>query len=246
MIPEPDRMVLELLEPLMSDLGYAMVVAKVAEAGSISALTDSVALMELEVAKRKFGSRSEAGRYAAEVRWERGRAPQVRDVDVRMPVRPTNMAGEIRVGVVGGESAEYLVQRVKVGDVKVGDLVSSGWAGNPHRVIEVLPRRDGKASFRTETVTGDRRIATTEAHPNTRIQRWTKAGESSGAMDPSRRIDMNRVDARSKTYIEGGKTPQERIRRRNEVIDWYASRGQDVTPSKPPKKRGGKQWLLPD
>jgi len=66
----PDELILEALRPFMTDLGYAFVVQEVQKAGSISGLTNSVALAELIKAKQSFGgNRSAAGAYAASIRW---------------------------------------------------------------------------------------------------------------------------------------------------------------------------------
>ena len=58
-----DRLVLDALKPYMTEMGYVLVMSKVGKAGSIANLRDSVAIAELEMAKKKFGNRSEAGRY---------------------------------------------------------------------------------------------------------------------------------------------------------------------------------------
>lgn len=243
---EADRLVLELLQPHMSNLGYALVKAKVTEAGGIVNLRDSVALAELELAKRKFGSRTEAARYAAEIRWQKGRAEQFKPQQTTHRVYPQNAEGEIRVATLNGKATEFHVTQVAAGNIKVGDMVSSGRGSDPRKVVDIV-RIGGPETVTLVTQSLERgNTATREltAAKTSKVSRWAVAGQSTGALDPSRRVDSTKIDARSRRYIDEAPSPQEKIRRRNEVIDWYAGQGVDVTPTKRGGARGGTQWLM--
>jgi hypothetical protein len=120
---EADKIVLDALKPHMSDLGYAMVVEKVEKAGGIKNLTDTVAIAELEVAKKKFGSRSAAGQYAANIRWGKGGAGLTATRDRAQ--EPRSGGRSVFDVNVDGKSrpVDFDITHTPISKVKMGSLV---------------------------------------------------------------------------------------------------------------------------
>lgn len=233
-----DRLVLDALKPYMTEVGYVLVMSKVGKAGSIANLRDSVAIAELEMAKRKFGNRSEAGRYAAEIRWAKGQAAN----SLIAPKVEGGGGGEIRVGMQDGQAVEFQVVSKPVGEVIVGDLVSSG-DNTPHKVTDIVSMDRNTTTFVLESVDGRKQWSKVTTSKNSEIDVWNKAGKSTGKPNASRLVDRAKLQPRDIAYIDGGKSGPERVKRRNEVLDWYAKQGIDVSKPAAPKRQGGKQWL---
>lgn len=229
-----DELVLKALQPFMSEMGYNHVVAKTEEAGSIENLIDVTAVMELDMAKAKFGSRSAAGRYAANIRWQ--------EFDVAGP------SGEkMRTEMVGGVPTRFTVSDTTVGQMKVGDIVTTGSYRIPTKVISI--EKKGKdLILTTQQLNGTNRFQTTE-QANRQGKMWKpvdgKQVQSSGSLNPSRKVDTKKLSREDLEFINTGTSGPDRVRRRNEVIDRYASQGVDVTKPTSSANRGGAQWLEP-
>jgi hypothetical protein len=218
----------------MSELGYAHVVNKIEEAGSIQNLIDVTALMELEMAKAKFGSRSAAGQYAANIRW--------REYD---SAGPSGM--KMRTEMVGGVPTRFTVTDTTVGQISVGDTVTTGSYRVPTKVISI-EKKGNDLILTTQQLGGTHRYETTE-QPNRQAKMWKpvdgKQVESSGSLNPSRKVDTKKLSREDLQFINTGGSGPERVRRRNEVIDRYASQGIDVSKPTGRANRGGAQWLGP-
>jgi hypothetical protein len=229
-----DELVLKALQPFMSEMGYNHVVAKTEEAGGIQNLIDVTAVMELEMAKAKFGSRSAAGQYAANIRW-----------------REYDSAGssgmKMRTEMVGGVPTRFTVTDTTIGQMSVGDIVTTGSNRVPTRVVSV-ENRGGGVVLTTQQLNGFNRYETTE-QPNRAAKLWKpvdgKEIESSGSLNPSRKVDTKKLSREDLQFINTGGSGPERVRRRNEVIDRYASQGIDVSKPTGRANRGGAQWLGP-
>lgn len=231
-----DKIILDALAPHMSDLGYAMVVDKIEKAGGITNLTDTVAIAELVLAKKKFGSRSAAGEYAANIRWKE--------------FHTAGPSGEkYRTETINGVPTQFEVKVTTIGSIKNGDIITTGSNKVPTQVVSI-ENKDGKTVLNTKKLDGLDRFQTFE-EPNREARLWTPttggkpSGESSstGSLNPSRKVDTNKLSRQDLEFINTGGSGPERVRRRNEVIDRYAGQGIDV--SKPVKSsgRGGAQWL---
>lgn len=235
-----DRLVLDALKPYMSEMGYALVVSKVGKAGSLANLRDSVAIAELEMAKKRFGSRSEAGRYAAEIRWAKGQAG-----GAVAPKVEGGGGGVVEVAMVNGKAVEFQVVQKPATDVKIGDLISSR-SGKPERVTDIVSiGQNPNRTFVTESIDGSKKWSRQTVAPTKEVKVWREAGKTSGALNTSRLVDNSKIQQRDRDYIDAGKTGPERVKRRNEVIDYYASQGVDVTKPSRIKPQGGSQWLGP-
>lgn len=232
---DADKIVIEALQPFMSPFGYANVVTAVEKAGGIKNLTDTVALMELIVAKRKFGSRSAAASYAANVRWQ-GKKPEMELAD--------SEGNKYRTAKLDGVDTQFKVSAATASDAKEGDIISVGSHRVPTKVQSVKQSGD-KLVITAQNLNNTDKVETT-IRPNAAIRKWTPDNTAPppaprGALNPSRRVDPSKVSSAEVRYINEGKTPQDRVRRANEVIDRNALSGKDVT--KPPRGKGGAQWL---
>jgi hypothetical protein len=233
-VDSASELVLKALQPYMSELGYVHVVNKIQEAGGIQNLIDVTAVMELEMAKAKFGSRSAAGQYAANIRW-----------------REYDSAGssgmKMRTEMVGGVPTRFTVTDTTIGQMSVGDIVTTGSNRVPTRVVSV-ENRGGGVVLTTQQLNGFNRYETTE-QPNRAAKLWKpvdgKEIESSGSLNPSRKVDTKKLSREDLQFINTGGSGPERVRRRNEVIDRYASQGIDVSKPTGRANRGGAQWLGP-
>lgn len=235
-----DRLVLDALKPYMSELGYVLVVSKVGKAGSIANLRDSVAIAELEMAKKRFGSRSAAGRYAAEIRWSKGQAG-----GAVAPKVEGGGGGVIEIALVDGKAVEMQVVSKPASEVKIGDLVSAK-QGQPARVVDIVTTGANKdTTFVLESIDGSKKWGNLAVAPSKEVKVWREAGKTSGSLNTTRLIDRSKISDRDAAYIDAGKTGPDRVRRRNEVIDFYASQGIDVVETPRRGSRGGAQWLGP-
>lgn len=229
-----DLIVLNALEPYMTDLGYAFVLQEVEKAGGVRQLTNSIAIMELEVAKKKFGSRSAAGRYAAEIRW------QGEQKEFLLPNREGIF---YRTATIDGKEQQMEVKDTAVTAVKVGDIMSPTENQTPSRVKTI--KDDGNRLQMTVVDTNNGNTAVVSVPKTKNVKVWSKQEpQSTGSLDTKTRINPRAITLEDKKYIEAGKTSPERIRRKNEIIDMYAAQGKDVT-SMPRRTtmRGGRQWL---
>ena len=148
-----DAIVLDLLEPYMSDIAYDFVVSEVEKAGCISGLTNVAALTELVVAKKKFGSRSAAGQYAAQVRWA-GQKPEM--------YAPDAQGNKYRTATMNGEPVQFKVSPATASDAKEGDIISVGSNRVPMTVTSVKPVGD-KLVITTTNLNSTSRAETTIA-----------------------------------------------------------------------------------
>lgn len=231
-----DEIVLEALQPYMSPLGYATVVSAVEKAGGFENLTDTAALAELIVAKKRFGSRSAAASYAANVRWQ-GKKPEMELAD--------SEGNKYRTARLNGVDTQFKVSPASAADAKEGDIISVGSHRVPTRVQSVRQSGD-KLVITAQSLENTDKVETT-VRPNAPIRKWTPDNSAPppaprGAMNPSRAVDSSKVSSAEIRYINEGKTSQDRIRRANEVIDRNALSGKDVT-KKPTRTQGQATWL---
>lgn len=160
-----DEMILALLTPFMSDLAAEHVRTAVSKAGGIRMLTDATARAELDLAKRKFGNRSAAGTYAANVRWRGSRTEYV---------APGPRGEKARTTTLGTKLAQFEVVPIRASQVKVGDIVSSGGDRRPMKVLEIIPGRS-RTEMRMRDIderSGPRQ-STTWVRPNADMRLWT-------------------------------------------------------------------------
>lgn len=231
---EADQIVLNALKPYMSDHAHAIVTSAVEKAGGFRNLTDSVALAELVVAKKRFGSRSAAASYAANVRWQ-GKKDEM--------YAPDAEGRKYRTSTMNGIPTQFSVVSASASDAKEGDIVTFGSNRVPTKVESIKPVGD-KLVITSRSLNNTDKFETT-VRPNADIRKWTpeSSASSHGALNPSRRVDSSRITGSEVRYINEGKNGPERVRRANEVIDRYASRGVDVSKPQSPKRTGGAQWL---
>lgn len=161
-----DEQVLAALTPFMSDLGAAHVRQAVVKAGGIRQLTDATAISELEMAKRKFSSRSAAGTYAANVRWRGSREEWL---------APDRSGAKARSAIMGTKGAQFEVKPITASRVKVGDIVSSGSNRVPTKVLEITARGD-RVEMRVQGLDarkGTPPIVTTTLRPGSEMRLWS-------------------------------------------------------------------------
>ena len=156
-----DEIVLKTLQPHMTDYGYAYVVEQVEKAGSIRNLTDVVASMELQMAKRKFGNRSAAGQYAAQVRWS-GKRPEM-----LLPEGGVSY----RSAMVGGKDIQFKIAESTAGSVSSGQIISTGANRVPERVIGIKSQGD-RLLITTQKLDSTTR-AQTDIAANAKVKVWT-------------------------------------------------------------------------
>lgn len=162
---DPDQIVLEALFPYMTDFGYAYVIQEVQKAGGIRNLTDVVAIWELEVAKKKFGNRSSAGQYAAQVRWQ-GKKPEMLVPEEGVSYRSAR---------VGGKDTQFKVTESTAGAVSSGQIITTGANRVPEMVVNVRPQ-DKKLEITTRSLNSTNR-STTWIMPNAKVKVWQSQNE---------------------------------------------------------------------
>jgi len=236
-----DEIVLKALEPFMTDDAYAYVVEKTTEAGGIRNLTDPTATRQLDIAKRRFGGdRSAAASYAANARWK-GKKEEFLTAD--------NKGVKQRTAQMGGVDTQFDVKPIQITDIKTGDIVSLASTKTPQKVTAIAIK-DGKAAIATQDLTSNSRYnSISPASGEARI--WTPISQAptsqkpstSGRIDPSRKIDSSKITASDTAFINAGANGPERVRRRTQVIDTYASQGKDVSIPSSSGSKGGAQWL---
>lgn len=233
-----DEIVLEALEPFMTDDAYAYVVEKTIEAGGIRNLTDPTATRQLDIAKRRFGGdRSAAASYAANARWK-GKKEEFMTADIN--------GNKQRTAQMGGVDTQFDVKPIAITDIKTGDIVSLASTKTPQKVT-AISIKDGKAEIATQDLSSTNRYnSVVPASGEGRV--WTPISQappsaSGGRIDPSRRIDATKITAADTAFINAGANGPEKVRRRTAVIDNYAAQGKDVSVPSTRGSRGGAQWL---
>jgi hypothetical protein len=156
-----DEIVLEALKPHMTDYGYSYVVQQVEKAGSIREMTDVVATMELVLAKKKFGNRSAAGQYAAQVRWS-GKRPEM-----LLPEKGVSY----RSAMVGGKDMQFSVTESTASAVSSGQIISTGANRVPERVVGIKSQGD-RLMITTKKLDSTIR-SQTDIAANAKVKVWT-------------------------------------------------------------------------
>jgi hypothetical protein len=156
-----DEIVLKTLQPHMTNYGYEYVVEQVEKAGGIRNLTDVVASMELQMAKRKFGNRSAAGQYAAQVRWS-GKRPEM-----LLPEGGVSY----RSAMVGGKDIQFKVAETTAGSISSGQIISTGANRVPERVVGIKSQGD-RLMITTKKLDSTTR-SQTDIAANAKVKLWT-------------------------------------------------------------------------
>lgn len=158
---------------------FELLVRDVVKAGGVRAVGGtSRRVIEDAISKASFGSRSEAGRFAAEQRWKGHVKESVDFADAER----RRMSGVTTV-VVGGKTRSYRSSGIVAREVAVGDLVGTTMEDTPNKVLGiVIPAEAAAKTGRpmrliTAPVNDLGRRDVMSMSPNAKFLRWQEIAE---------------------------------------------------------------------
>lgn len=193
---------------------WEMVVNEVAKAGSVRATGGTAGrVLEDALSKASFFSRSEAGRYAADMRWK-GESVDFPDAAQRKNNQSTSI-------VVNGQRRTFQGTEVDANSIKVGDLIGSWVEQSPSKVVGFvvtpeMAQRDGKPlDMITSPLTDAKSRFRRSMAPTAKVVKWEestqKAFGGAGAGYGANRSEAGRYAAeqRWKGHVSAAEVRQQ-------------------------------------
>ncbi|CAB4144876.1 hypothetical protein UFOVP1296_17 [uncultured Caudovirales phage] len=214
-----------------------------------------------EVAKRAFGGdRSAAAAYAANARWRGasiGSKGEAIGVTVNGSHTPVNFsvtetaAADVKFGDTilnaHGQPAWVTGSTIKPSPAGYDHIISSTpvayTTGRSGQLQHSLPPNFHASSNPSDNLVVPAGTLGPKVKVLSAVGLGKANGSTSGRIDASRKIDPSKITAADTAFINGGANGPERVRRRTQVIDTYASQGKDVSIPSSSGPKGGAQWL---